>query len=42
MSKKTIVKRDLGAVKVNWVALQETKLRIVDRSVVNQVCGRGD
>lgn len=42
VSKKAIIKRDHGVVRVNWVALQEIKLCKVDSYVVNQVCGCRD
>lgn len=39
---KALVSRDLGTVRAGWIALQETKLRLVDSRLVNQICGHGN
>lgn len=41
VSKRALVKSDIGTIRANWVALQETKFCIVDGYMVNQVCGQG-
>lgn len=40
--KRTLVRRDLGVIRVGWVALHDTKLRFADSQLVNQIYGRGD
>lgn len=41
-SKRDLIRKNLGLIEVDWVGLQEIKLRSVDRWLVNQICGRGD
>lgn len=41
-SKRALIRRDLGAVRDGWIALQETKLYSVDNWLVNQIRGQGE
>lgn len=40
--KRYNVRKDLGSIKADWLALQESKLGTMDRYLVQQICGQRD
>lgn len=42
VSKRALVRQDLGDIRARWVTLQETKLRVVDGWLVKQICEQED
>lgn len=38
-SKRSFISNDLVSIKLDWVALQKTKLGYIDNCLVRQICG---